>query len=265
MEFIELTSKENQLVKQTHELLQAKYRAQKQLFLAEGLRLAEEAAANCKIAYCLFTENFVENERGLQLLQHIEEQGAKLYRVPAHILEHCSDAKTPQGIICVCRPQKELDLSSLSENPLLLLCDAVRDPGNMGTIFRLAYAVGADGIILLPDCVEAYNPKVVRSSMGGIFNIPFVKMSNEDAYAVLQEKNITVVLADSNAQKLYWQQDFTKASAVLLGNEANGLTDFWNNIDAESVILPMPGGAESLNVAMTASAICYEVLRQRLG
>lgn len=265
MKFIELTSKENPIIKQTHNLLQARYRRQDQLFLAEGLRLAEEAVAYGNVEYCLFTEFFAESERCQQVLQQAEAKGARLYRVPGYILGHCSDAKTPQGIICVCRPQNELDMSSLGEKPLLLLCDAIQDPGNMGTIFRLAYAVGADGIVLLPGCVEAYNPKVVRSSMGGIFNIPFVKLENEEAYAALQEKNIAVVLADSNAQKLYWQQDFTKASAVLLGNEANGLTDFWKNIDAESVILPMPGGAESLNVAMTASAICYEVLRQRLG
>lgn len=262
MKYTELSSKDNAIIKQTAALSQGKYRREYGLFAVEGLRLAEEAVAAASPEYCLFTEQFLNTPRGKALLEQASLKGTELYLVKDYLLEAVAYTVKPQGIVCVL-PLLQPGLNEDKPQPLYLLCDGIADPGNMGSLLRLAYAVAADGIILLPDCVDIFNPKVVRASMGGIFHVPFINMSDEEACRFLEDGGISLLLADAAGEHSLWEYDFCKPCALLLGNEAKGISAFWRGRKSSGVSIPMPGGAESLNVASSASVLCYEALRQR--
>lgn len=227
-------------------------------FLAEGVRLVEEAAAvQWPVDFILFDETL--SERGQELIDELAARGmTELFQIPPNLMSDISGTETPQGILAVLKARP----LPLPEKPtFLILADQVRDPGNMGTLLRTAEAAGADGVVLSPGTVNAFAPKVVRAGMGAHFHLPIHALPWQEITPLL--KGLPVFLATADAALPIWEADFTQPCALLLGGEAFGATPMGEALATDRVAIPMPGRAESLNAAMAGGILITEVLRQR--
>ncbi len=243
--------------KLVRKLAQKKYRNELKLFVAEGLRLCEEVPP-AQIEFGFYTREFLSDERARRLIEQVKNF-APLEEISSSTLEKLSDTQTPQGILLVVR-QKFSTLEEVTAKKIIVALDGVQDPGNVGTILRTAAAFDC-GIILLEGSAEIFNPKVVRSSMGAIFYLPFVVMGWEEFLQAMSSREILAAAVDKSAE-IYYRHDFGKNSAaIVFGSEANGVSK--KILDAaRKIFIPMNGHAESLNVATSAAIIISEAVRQ---
>ncbi len=264
-----ITSQTNGRIKYVTDLLtKARLRKKDGKFVAEGIKMFMEAPLE------LIEEVYVSEELSEKVNKAFPEDknlADKLSKVnyevvTNQIFKKITETVTPQGIVSVIKI-KENKLEDIidSDNPLTILLENVQDPGNMGTILRTAEGAGADGIIMSRDCVDVYNPKVIRSTMGSIFRIKFVCVDDfEVCIDILKNKGITVYAAALSKQSLaYDEADYSGPSALLIGNEGNGLREETIKKASTTVFIPMDGEVESLNASVAASILMYEAKRQR--
>ena len=182
-----------------------------------------------------------------------------------NVFERVSDTQTPQGILCVVK-QPEYNLQELlkKENPHFVVLDNLQDPGNLGTIVRTAEGAGVDAVFMSKDCVDIYNPKTIRSTMGSIYRVPFIYIEDiPNLLDVFKQNGIQSYAAHLDGENAYDQENYKEGTAILIGNEGNGLREeVWKNADI-LVRIPMCGQVESLNAAIAASVLMFEVFRQR--
>lgn len=225
-------------------------------FVVEGPHLVAEA--NELIDYFFYVEETPQTER-------LKADGVKSFKISAKEFAALSEVEEPQNILAAVR-QPAYSLASIlqAENKLVLFCVEVQDPGNLGTIVRTADAAGAGGVILSKGTVDLYNSKVVRGTMGSLFHLPVVRVE-ETAKVIeqLKRSGFRVIAADLKSEKSCFEADLTKPTVILVGNEGNGLPREVLKLADETVTIPMPGQAESLNVAISSAIILYEALRQR--
>ncbi len=245
---IEITSTENQVVKHLRKLSMGAFRKKCGETVLEGERLVNDVVTyGGEIDIVLVRENYAGRVPACR----------KLYKASARIFDAISETKTPQGILATAK-SKIQNPEDLFRGGLVVFCDRVQDPGNLGTIFRTAHAVGADGVVLMRGCAEAFAPKTVRASMGSAFAVPiaetecFIKPAGYMAFCGM--------LSDK-AKPLY-QHAFPEKTILILGNEANGASDKVLKESDAHILIPMPGGAESLNVAAAGAVMMYEYIRQ---
>lgn len=263
-----ISSTSNGQVKQVIALqAKAKARREQGLFVVEGLRLTGEVPAE-RLEKLYVTEEFLD-EHGAAV-KRLREDGTELAVpheiVTEQVLRAMSDTQTPQGILGVVR-QQEYSIEEMcrgKEAPLLLILENIQDPGNLGTMMRTAEAAGVDGVIMSRDTVDIYNPKVVRSTMGAIFRLPFAYVDSLDQVMDrCKELGITTYAAHLGGKNNYDKENYHGGSAFLIGNEGNGLTDHLADQADVFVKIPMAGKAESLNAAVAAAVLVYEAARQR--
>ena len=152
------------------------------------------------------------------------------------------------------------------EHPLFLVLEDLQDPGNMGTIFRTAEGAGVDGIFMSTNCVDIYNPKTIRSTMGSVYRVPFVIAPDlQDVFAWFKKQGIRSYAAHLKGKGWYDEQSYVGGTAFLIGNEGNGLTDKLTDKVQKKIKIPMCGKVESLNAAMASGLLVYEARRQRQG
>lgn len=191
--------------------------------------------------------------------------GCRYELISDAVCRHLSDTRTPQGVTALVKKQ-ETPLEEIlagDENPCLFLLENLQDPGNMGTILRTSEGAGVSGIIINRESVDPYNPKVIRSTMGAIFRMPFVVVDDfEDVLRRLKEEGVRTFAAHLDGEDFY-RQDYRGGCAFFIGNEGNGLSE---NLAARAdgrIRIPMKGQVESLNAAVAATVLMYETLRQR--
>lgn len=264
-----ITSIANTQVKDLTRLMK-KSRARNEVgvFLVEGPRMAGELTGDPqwreRIEGIYLSESYAaRHEEELPELRTI----CRTEILADPVFAHVSDTKTPQGILAVVkRKQNEMEglLGNDQEKPHLLILDHLQDPGNLGTIFRTAEAAGVTGIIMSSDCVDVYNPKVVRSTMGAVLRMPFLYTEDlPEAVRKIKEKGILVYAAHLDGKRAYDEEDYTCGCAFLIGNEGNGLREEVAACADRRVIIPMQGKAESLNAAVAAAVLMFEAGRQR--
>ncbi|MBA4383649.1 MAG: RNA methyltransferase [Anaerolinea sp.] len=257
-----ITSSKNQHVQHIRELLAKKsVREDHSSFVVEGVRLCEEAMKT-GIAPRLVVYSDTCSDRGLELVQQASTAGSKVFLVKHDILDALSDTATTQGLLMVMQSHP-LPLPETLD--FILVVDRVRDPGNLGTILRTAVAAGVQAVFCTPGSVDAWSPKVVRSAMGAHFYVPIELMKWEEILGLCnqQKKPLTTFLAESGDGASLWQADLKKPIALVIGGEAEGASpEVKAGVDA-LINIPMPGGFESLNAAIAASIILFEVVRQR--
>lgn len=227
------------------------------LFIVEGRRLIEEITEAFPIEYCLISETYDGKFM----------PSAPCYTAAEKAFNTVSDTINSQGLIavCKCRPAQALKLDSY-ENALLVLAENISDPGNMGTIIRTADAAGANAVLLSSGCTDIYSSKVVRASMGSIFHIQvFADCDFKELKPMLHEAEITVYATHLRADENIYSADFSKPSAIIIGGEANGITEGTAAIADRLIKIPMPGQAESINAAVACGITLYEAVRQRLN
>lgn len=263
-----IKSKSNKYVMMARRLQSKKHRDAEGLMLIEGVRLLEEAVrAKAKFAFALAQDDFEDTPRGLALAKSLCESGVRVLHVTPEVMASVSQTCATQGILAVAELPEACNLEGIqldSSAPGILLMD-VRDPGNLGTILRVCHAASVPALALTNGCTDPYSPKAVRASMGAVFNVPIVRL-NEPVGAVHSVKNrgFLIVLADTCGTALPFEVDMNVPMFIVVGGEAAGVQP--EIVDkADYVIrIPMPGGTESLNVAMACSMLLYEAMRQKM-
>lgn len=203
---------------------------------------------------------------------YLSETGAKSFDysgaeiISDKVFKNLSDTVNPQGVLAIVRqPRYELEDMLKKSNGLLIFLENLQDPGNLGTILRTAEAAGCTGIIADKNTVDLFNPKVVRSTMGAAFRMPFISVDSlEDTVSMAKNAGFTFYAAHLGGEKSCYEFDYTEPTAFLIGNEGNGLTDEAAELADEKILIPMDGQAESLNAAMATGILIYEAKRQRL-
>lgn len=264
-----ITSTANAQVKELVKLMKKRRaRDDARVFLIEGPRMVGELTAApdwCReIEKIYLSESYAGKNEGerkkLELTAPVEILSDPVF-------DHVSDTKTPQGILAVVRRRSYNMSDILGGDPAcahVLVLDNLQDPGNLGTIFRTAEAAGVTGIILSRDCVDIYNPKVVRSTMGALLRMPFLYADDlTGTIGELKAAQIKVYASHLKGEHAYDQEDYRTGCAFLIGNEGNGLRDEVAECADHYVIIPMQGKVESLNAAVAAAVLMFEVSRQR--
>lgn len=254
--FIE--SRQNPLIK---EALRIKERKEKDLLLIEGEHAIEMA---CTSRFGIKRVFFSRNYKNLAFLRRLAKV-AEIIETTERLISLLSDTEHPQGIVAVVTYESPpLDILSLRESPLLVICDGIQDPGNLGTIIRTSDAAGADAVIILSGTCDPFMQKVIRASAGSIFNIPLVFSGWEHLEGWLSSRDIRLIVTVPSAEKRIYEIDLRNPVALAFGNEARGVSgELLKRADVVAGI-PILGRAESLNVAVAASICLYEAVRQRL-
>ena len=191
--------------------------------------------------------------------------------VTDEVMKKMADTRTPQGVLAVVSMYQYSEEEVLDgykemgiEKPLLLILENIQDPGNLGTMLRSSEGAGVTGVILSKGSADVYNPKVIRSTMGSIFRMPFMYVDNLPAFVEkLSERGIKTYAAHLKGKRNYDKFDYTKPTAFLIGNEGNGLSKETADAASEYVLIPMKGQVESMNAATSAAILTFEASRQR--
>lgn len=263
-----ITSSSNVKLKEVTALLEkSKARKESGHFIIEGTRIFSEVPKE-------LTKEIVCSESYLNKNGEAQMQGLPFTVLSDALFTKLSDTKTPQGVLAVVK-QSKYTLEEILQGkaasskgneaqPLLLMLEDVQDPGNLGTIMRSAEGAGVTGVILSKGCVDLYNPKTVRSTMGSIFRMPFTYVEDfGEAIQKAQAAGVQVYAAHLAGKKAYEDFDYTKPTAFLIGNEGNGLKEETAKKADSYVIIPMLGKLESLNAGIAASLLSFEAARQR--
>jgi TrmH family RNA methyltransferase len=262
-----ITSKSNPGIKEIRLLKQAKHRHARGEYFIEGVRLVEEALRQAvpvvKIAY---SPRLERTERGAELLSRAREKipDAEWLYVSDEVIATLSDTQSQQGILAVLK-KRERSLEELRQKQgMILLLYGLQDPGNLGTIFRLADAGGGGGLILSRGSVDPYSPKVVRASMGSFLRVPFLKDQDmKECLEKLRSWGYQIWATVVRGEPSFWEVDFSRPTAVLFGQEGAGLpNDLMKSADGLFTI-PMAADVDSLNVATAAGLVIYEAFRQK--
>lgn len=257
-----ITSAANPLIKLLKSLHAKKGRAETGLFLAEGARLASEAAELGALPELLIvSEAALERPQVRVIVENARAQGARWAPVSEAILEQVSKRDNPQTVIGAYR-QKLTPLTEL-QGKLFVALEGVRDPGNLGTILRTADSVGAGGVILIGPSCDPFSVEAVRASMGSIFAMPIVRASFEDLMAFKTARNGSVLGASLKGQAFQSDLAAPESTIVLMGNEQSGLPPEMEDACDRLVKLPMRGRADSLNLAIATAVMLYDVWRRR--
>lgn len=255
-----IESSKNKVIKEIKALSEKKYRDEKGLFIADGLRFVSEIPKSMKIEKMIFSESFIE-KNDISMYEKIYE----CYTVSNKLFETLSDTKNPQGIMAVCPKIIYKTEDIIKKNGFYIIAEEMNDPGNLGTIIRTAHAGGADGIILSKGSVDLYNSKVLRSTMGSVFKVPVVVNADlKEVSDIMKMNGIKIFAAHLKGKKYHFDLNLKNGCAFMLGNEARGLSDYASKLCDELVKIPMPGKAESLNASVAAAVLIYEAVRQRI-
>lgn len=260
-----ITSSSNPTIKEIRSLYRRKERWVKKSFIVEGIKIVEECIDNgYPLSHIIISDELYNIKGGETLLGKIIDYNL-LIKVPDRLYREISDMENPQGVLAVA----SFKLDSIEhiysiDNPFILLLDQVQDPGNMGTIIRSADAFGIDGIIITEGCVDIYNPKVVRATMGSIFRVPIYHYS--DGIEIIKEiksRNIKIYSTSLTGDKFIQDVSLNIPSMLIIGNESKGVSKSLEALADSLIKIPMIGEAESLNAAIASSIIMYESIRQR--
>lgn len=253
-----LTSLQNPAVQAARALQTPKGRAEQNAFWLDGEHMVQEAL---RYARQDVRALFVDDARaeGYAALLAQAPEGAKCYAVPSRVLEALSQVKTPQGIGAVCAMPADTPLDK--QRGRLMLLENVQDPGNVGTILRTLDAAGFAGCVLTRGCADPCAPKTLRATMGSVFRVPVTRVeSAREAVLTLNARGYATVGAALQGQPFYGREPLGQDVCVLIGNEGAGLSREALDACTHCYALPMRGGAESLNAAVAAAVMMYELM-----
>ena len=259
-----ISSKDNEIVKNIRKLKEKKYRDLENAYIVEGIKLVKEAIAEkTKIKQIVMCENFADNsDLDKDTLYEIAKHN--LIYVTEKVFNLITDVKTPQGIIAVIEKNNVNTQIDYSQDIIIAL-DDLQDPGNLGTILRTVDSANLNQIILSKNSADPYNPKVVRSTMGGIFRVNIIETENlQETLKNLQEKKFKIMVTSLDTNNSIYDVEYTK-KVIVIGNEANGVSKAIQDMADEKVKIPMLGKTESLNASVATGIILYEDVRQKLA
>lgn len=253
-----ITSNQNPKIKLVRALLgRTKERREAGAFVVEGVRLVEEAVkTNWGVRFALHDESL--SERGRLQVESLRSRGADVEEVSTSVMESLTETEAPQGILAVLNDSR----LPIPESPnFILIPDQIRDPGNLGTLLRSAAASGVQAVLIPPETVDAFAPKVLRSGMGAHFRLPIRAMEWDEIEKLT--KRLKIYIADMNG-KSCWDTDLRRPLALVVGGEAEGASETARRVADEKIGILMMGNMESLNAGVAGSVLMFEVVRQRI-
>jgi len=259
-----ITSPQNPKIKVLKKLDKASERREQGVFVIEGLRelcLADQAGY--EITQLFICEELLVSDETYSIGK-CKLEGSEIYTITKEVYESIAYRGTTEGVIATDKPKEHsLDSLKLSVNPLILVIEGVEKPGNLGAMLRTCDAVGVDAVIVCDTKTDIYNPNVVRSGIGTVFTNQIAIASTADVISFLKDKGVKAYAADLTATQDYYHKDLSKPTAVVVGDEATGLSSEWVQAADERVKIQMLGRIDSLNVSVSAAVLLYEALRQR--
>ncbi len=262
-----ISSSQNDKVKYLNKLYRSRNRRREGVFILEGKRLIEAAlAGGADFRQVFLTPAFFKSAENDNLLADLKLKAEFIY-VEESLLKETASTVNPQGILAVVEESIFKGDNFYQKADKILLLDRIQDPGNMGTMIRTAVAAGFDGIIALKGSVDIYNQKVIRATMGGIFSIAIrQKLSQDDFLEELKKRAAAYELlaADAHADHYHFEHQYQDKLILMIGNEANGLDSKLLAAATSKIKIPLAGEIESLNAAVAASVISFEILSQQL-
>ncbi len=255
-----LSSSKNIKIKELSLLLEkSKYRKERSLFCVEGAREVEQAISAGYTPYEIFFCPEILDPGHM-----ITNLNVPKFAINKELYEKLAYRGSTEGVISIFHTKNSsLDQLKLSSNPLIIILESVEKPGNLGAILRTADAAMVDALIICDPLTDLYNPNIIRSSLGGIFNKQVACAKSQDVFLWLKSKNINIITAELQASHWYTKTDLTKPSAIVMGSESQGLKSYWREKADFRIKIPMLGRIDSLNVSVSTAIICYEALRQR--
>jgi len=259
-----ISSLQNSKIKNIIKLAsKSKERKAQDIIIIEGARELKLAlSANHRINSVFVCPELFATSEYPNVLDNIPNE--LIYEVTLPVFEKIAYREGSDGLITLANPHKHsLDNIRLSEVPFVIVLEAIEKPGNLGAILRTADAAPVDAVIICDPLADLYNPNVIRSSVGCIFTVQTVVCSSQEALDWLHKKGITSYAAELQASEWYYNKDFKQPSAIIMGTEADGLTDFWLNNVNSRIKIPMKGEIDSLNVSVSTAILTFEAMRQR--
>ncbi len=268
-----IRSFENHLIKEIKKLHQRKHREKSGRFIIEGIRLVEEGLSAGALHVIFYSASLLERKKGSELLDKIKlyiseakNEHVLFHEVSEAVLNLLSETDTPQGIVAVAKRRRYSidEYVPEGEYQLIVIVDALQDPGNLGTLMRTSLACGAKAIICLPGTVDPFNGKAIRSSMGSIFNIPIVIAEKwEDVYKWCRTNNYCIAAGSTKATQLYTDIKYPHKVALVIGNEGQGFINILPEQIDIMIKIPLLNEVESLNASVAGAVMLYEILRQK--
>ncbi len=261
-----ITSLQNPKIKQILRLQEkASERKKQKLTLVEGkIEIAMAVSASAVIQsvfYLQSKENEVKSFFAKQLPKHAP---INFWAVSENVFAKIAYRENSFGAVCVVQtPENRLANLALSENALVLVLESVEKPGNLGAILRTADAAGIEAVFLCNRQTDLFNPNVIRASLGCVFTQKIITCTNQDAFDFLQNRNIQLIATALSASVPYTAVNYRKPTAIIMGTEARGLSDFWLEKAHQNIIIPMQGRIDSMNVSVATAIVVFEAIRQR--
>lgn len=259
-----ITSKDNELIKHIRKLKDKKYRDESNEYVVEGVKLVEEAVKeNAKIKQIIVCE---DTTRTYEIPTHIMLEIARYecISVSNKIFNIITQVTNPQGIMAIIEKNAQDAQIDYSQDIIVVL-DDVQDPGNLGTILRTVDSIGLNQIIVSKGTADAFNSKVVRSTMGAIFRIKIIEVENlAQAIKEMRKYHFKLMVTSLQTKNSIYDIDFNK-KIIVIGNEANGVSKEIQDMADEKAKIPMLGRTESLNASVAAGVVMYEYVRQKLN
>ncbi len=264
--FSVLSSSSNRTVKYVKSLLSGKYREKSHCFTVEGRKMVSEAmSSGFPVDMLLFSETRAGSASDPDPLLSLAWEKSIPWKITTdRIFRTVSDTQTPQGVLAVVREKDTSPEEIIGPSPgFLVILDGLRDPGNVGTIVRTVDAAGGKGVILIHDCADPYQPKVVRATMGSVFRVPVAhRCETEEVTDRLVRFGYHVLTSHLEGSDLFqWQGGYDR-TALVIGNESRGVSRQMMDRADSLVKIPMTGGAESLNASVAAGILIYEIFRK---
>lgn len=262
-----INSLDNKTIKLVISLKEARARKKNGLFLVDGLREIELAIkSNYSPKFLFFCQEIVKinNEKNKEILNNFLNKNSEIINISKNVFSKIAYKENPDGFLAVFGVRDfSLEEIILDKNNLpIIVLESLEKPGNLGAIIRTASAVGLKNIILNDCLFDTFNPNVIKASEGLVFFINIIRATKEKTYSFFKKNKLKTFIATTSAKKNYEQFNFSNNSAIILGSEAKGLSDFWlKNADKELKI-PMRQGVDSLNVSVSAGILIYEALRK---
>ena len=257
-----ITSKDNEFIKHIKKLKDKKYRDLSNEYIIEGIKLIEEAIQeNAKIKQIVICEE-CSKTYGIDKNLMYEIAKYECVYVSENIFSTITEVKNPQGILAIIEKQnneKQIDY----DEDIIVLLDDVQDPGNLGTILRTVDSIGLKQILVSKGTADCYNPKVVRSTMGAIFRVKIIECDNlEKTIKEIKKHKFKLTVTSLQAEKTIYDIDYKKR-VIVVGNEANGVEQYIQEMADDKIKIPMLGKTESLNASVATGIVLYEYVRKK--
>lgn len=258
-----ITSKDNEIIKNIRKLKEKKYRDLNNEYIVEGIKMIREAINENAVIKLIVVceENANSGSIDNKLLYEIAKY--ECVYVSKKVFDVISDVQTPQGMLAVIQKENSEDKIDYTEDVIVVL-DGIQDPGNLGTILRTIDSVGLKQVIVSKETADAYNPKVVRSTMGAIFRVNIIESANLiDTLKNMKKHKYKIMATSLETENSIYDVDYNK-KVIVIGNEANGVSGEILGFADEKIKIPMLGKTESLNASVATAVILYEYVRNKL-